>query len=119
MKLVTVAEYAKQEGISVQGVSKRVASGLVQSVKLDDNLTYIVVVDTSVQVIKEIKSKVKLLNANIRTLKEKVVTIQHREDYVKRLEHRVDMLEKKLDDSTTKKEELYEKVINTLALPKR
>ncbi len=116
MKLVTVREYATAEKISEQGARKRVSSGLVQSVQLAGN-SYVIVEDTSVQTIKDLKSKVKLLNANIRTLKEKVITIEHRADYVKRLENRVDLLEIKLEESTEKKEELYEKVLATVMLP--
>lgn len=117
MKLATVKEYAIQEGISEQGARKRVASELVQSVQLDNN-TYIIVPDTSLQIIKDLKSKIKLLNANIRTYKERVSTLQYREDYVHRLENRVDKLETSLEASTSKKEELYEKVITTVMLPK-
>ena len=116
MKLVTVKEYAKKENISDQGVRKRIASGLVDSVQLRDNI-FIVVDDTSAEIIKDLKAKIRLLNSNIRTYKEKVVVIQHREDYVDRLEKRVDMLETKFDEAINKRDELYEKVINTLMLP--
>lgn len=34
MKLITVKEYAKQEGISKQGARKRIASQFVKSVQL-------------------------------------------------------------------------------------
>ncbi len=117
MKLITVKEYATIEKISEQGARKRVSSGLVQSVQLDNN-TYIIIIDTSLQIIKDFKQKIKLLNANIRTYKEKVSALQYREDYVKRLEDRVDKLERSLEASTEKKEELYEKVITTVMLPK-
>ena len=68
MNLVTVREYAKTEGISEQGVRKRVSSKLVQSVQLDNNL-YIIIEDKSIQIIKDLKSKIKLLNSNIKRQK--------------------------------------------------
>jgi len=117
MKLTTVRDYAKAEGLSEQGARKRVASGLVKSVQLDAN-TYIVTADNSGEIIREYRAKVRLLNSRIKTLKAESVSVQNQADYIKRLEDRVDKLEESLDASTMKKEELYEKVINTLAIPR-
>jgi predicted RNase H-like nuclease (RuvC/YqgF family) len=115
MKLISVREYAKAENISEQGARKRVASKLVKSVQLDENL-YIVVEDKSVNTIKELRHKIKLLQSNIKSFKLEAVTVMNQSDYIKRLEDRITLLETKLDESTAKKEELYEKVINTVMI---
>jgi uncharacterized small protein (DUF1192 family) len=115
VKLISVREYAKAENISEQGARKRVATKLVKSVQLKENL-YIVVEDKSVNTIKELKNKIKLLQSNIKTLKLEAITVMKQEDYIKRLEDRITLLETKLDESTAKKEELYEKVINTVMI---
>ena len=115
MKLITVKEYAKIEHISEQGARKRIASKLVKSVQLDD-IIYIVTEDKSPQIIKDLKHKIKLLNSNIKTLKLQATTVTNQSEYIKRLEDRISMLETKLDDSTAKKEELYEKVISTIMI---
>lgn len=117
MKLVTVREYAKQEGITEQGARKRVASQLVKSVQLDDN-HYIVIEDRCQDTIKELRHKIKLLQSNIKSFKLEAVTVTNQSDYIKRLENRITLLETKLDESTAKKEELYEKVISTVMLPR-
>lgn len=115
MKLITVREYAKQEGLSEQGARKRVSSKLVKSVQLEDTI-YIIIEDTSQTIIKELRHKIKLLQSNIKSLKLEVRTVTNQSDYIARLEHRVTTLETKLDESTAKKEELYEKVINTVMI---
>lgn len=115
MKLISVREYAKAKNISEQGARKRVASKLVKSVQLDENL-YIVIEDKSVNTIKELRNKIKLLQSNIRTLKSEATAVLNQAEYTKRLEDRIDNLETKLDDATAKKEELYEKVINTVMI---
>ena len=117
MKIVTVKEYAKSESISEQGARKRVASKLVESCKIGDNL-YIVVEDDSIATVDKLKTKVKLLQAQVKTYKAQAETVAAREDYVKRLESRVDKLEESLSSATEKKEELYEKVLAQVLLPK-
>lgn len=125
MRLITVREYAKQEGLTEQGVRKRVTSKLIKSVQLNE-LTYIVIDDNRPDVIKDLKSKIKLLNSNIKTLKAEAQVIRNQDEYVNKIENRVEYLEKKLDDlfakleeSTSKKEELYEKVISTVLIENR
>lgn len=118
MKLISVREYAKAENISEQGARKRVASQLVKSVQLDEN-QYIVIEDKSPSIIKDLKSKIRLLQSNIKSLKLEAIAVQNQSEYIKRLEDRIDNLETKLDESTAKKEELYEKVINTIMLPSK
>ena len=115
VKLISVREYAKAENISEQGARKRVATKLVKSVQLKENL-YIVVEDKSVNTIKELRHKIKLLQSNIKSFKLEAVTVMNQSDYIKRLEDRITLLETKLDESTAKKEELYEKVINTVMI---
>ena len=115
VKLISVREYAKAENISEQGARKRVATKLVKSVQLKENL-YIVVEDKSVNTIKELRHKIKLLQSNIKSFKLEAITVMKQEDYIKRLEDRITLLETKLDESTAKKEELYEKVINTVMI---
>ena len=115
VKLISVREYAKAENISEQGARKRVATKLVKSVQLKENL-YIVVEDKSVNTIKELKNKIKLLQSNIKSFKLEAVTVTNQSDYIKKLEDRITLLETKLDESTAKKEELYEKVINTVMI---
>jgi len=115
MKLITVKEYAKIEHISEQGARKRIASKLVKSVQLDD-IIYIAVEDKSPQIIKDLKQKIRLLNSNIKSLKLQATTVTNQSEYIKRLEDRISSLEAKLDDSTAKKEELYEKVISTIMI---
>ena len=117
MKLITVKEYAKQEGLSEQGARKRVASKLVQSVQLEDNLLYVVVDDVSGVAIEKLKNRVKLLSAQVKTLKAESIAVMKQEEEIEYLRERVKSLETKLDDSTMKKEELYEKVLATLMLP--
>jgi len=125
MRLITVREYAKQEGLTEQGVRKRVTSKLIKSVQLDE-LTYIVIDDNRPGVIKDLKSKIKLLNSNIKTLKAQAQVVINQDEHIKKLENRVEYLEQKLDDlftkleeSTSKKEELYEKVISTVLIENR
>ena len=118
MKLITVKEYAKQQRISETAVRKRVTSKLCKSVQFND-LVYIVVKDNSPQIIKDLKSKIRLLNSNIKTLKAQATAVQNQADYIKRLENRVDTLEEQLQQSTAKKEELYEKVINTVMIAQK
>ena len=115
VKLISVREYAKAENISEQGARKRVATKLVKSVQLKENL-YIVVEDKSVNTIKELRHKIKLLQSNIKSFKLEAVTVANQSDYIKKLEDRITLLETKLDESTAKKEELYEKVINTVMI---
>jgi len=115
MKLITVKEYSKMEHISEQGARKRIASKLVKSVQLDDTI-YIVIEDKNPQIIKDLKQKIKLLNSNIKSLKLQAITVTNQSEYIKRLEDRISTLETKLDDSTAKKEELYEKVLATILL---
>lgn len=115
MKLLSIAKYAKQENITDQGARKRVSSKLVRSVQLDESI-YIVIEDTSPVIIKDLKHKIRLLQSNIKALKLEAITVMKQEDYIKRLENRVDTLETKLDESTAKKEELYEKVISTVMI---
>lgn len=115
MKLITVREYATIEKISEQGARKRVASKLVKSVQLEGTI-YIVVEDKSPAIIKELKQKIKLLNSNIKTLRLQSTAVMDQESYIHRLENRITMLETKLDESTAKKEELYEKVINVIMI---
>lgn len=115
MKLISVREYAKAENISEQGARKRVVSKLVKSVQLDDNL-FIVIEDNSQNTIKELRHKIKLLQSNIKSFKLEAVTVTNQSDYIKKLEDRITLLETKLDESTAKKEELYEKVINTVMI---
>ena len=121
MKLISVREYAKAENISEQGARKRVASKLVKSVQLKDKESenetlYIVIEDKSQNTIKELRNKIKLLQSNIKSFKLEAVTVTNQSDYIKRLEDRITLLETKLDESTAKKEELYEKVINTVMI---
>jgi len=125
MRLITVREYAKQEGLTEQGVRKRVTSKLIKSVQLDE-LSYIVIEDKSPTIIKDLKSKIKLLNSNIKTLKAQAQVVINQDEHINKLENRVEYLEKKLDDlftkleeSTSKKEELYEKVISTVLIENR
>jgi hypothetical protein len=113
---MTVKEYAKYERISEQGVRKRVASKLVKSVQLDDN-QYIVVNNFYIQNIKDLKQKISLLTSQNKTLKAEKVSIIKQDEEIEYLRDRVKSLEGSLEASTAKKEELYEKVINTLALP--
>lgn len=122
MKLITVKEYAKIEGLTEQGARKRVASELVKSVQLEGTI-YIVVEDKSPIIIKELKAKIRLLNSNIKTLKLQATAVQNQDEFIKKLENRIEYLENKIDDlfnkldaSTEKKQELYEKVINTLSI---
>ncbi len=115
MKLVTVKEYAVLEKISDQGVRKRLDSGVLSSVQHLGN-TYIVIEDNSGQIIKDLKAKIRLLNANVRALRVQAVAVADREEEVQYLRDRMQLLETKLDASTEKKEELYEKVINVLRI---
>ena len=118
MKLLSIAKYAKQENITDQGARKRVSSKLVKSVQLDENI-YIVVDDKCPGIIKDLKHKIRLLQSNIKSLKLEAITVMKQEDYINRLETRVETLETKLDESTAKKEELYEKVINTVMISQK
>ena len=120
MKLITIKEYAKQAAISEQGARKRVASKLVDSCQLSGSL-YVVVSDNSDQVIKDLKSKARLLNSKIKTLKAENITVVDQAEEIKYLRGRIITLEEdlrtaaeRLNASTSKKEDLYEKVINTL-----
>ena len=122
MILLTVKEYAKQEAISETAVRKRVLSGLCLSTQLND-LTYIAIEDNQPSIIKDLRNKIRLLNAKINTLKSESKAVNRQNDYVDKLESRVDYLESKIDDlmtkleeSTIKKESLYEKVLNTLVI---
>jgi len=110
MKLVTIREYSQSEAISDQAVRKRITSGLVKSVVLDETM-YVVVDDTSPNTIKELRSKIRVLNANVKTLKAQAATVIKQDDEIKYLRDRVRILEDDLRASTKKKEELYENVI--------
>jgi TolA-binding protein len=135
LKLITIKEYAKIEDISTQAVHKRVDKKLIKSCQLDE-LTYIIIKDEQPQKIKDLQQKIKLLNSNIKTLRLESKTVERQNNYVDKLENRVEHLENKIEiekerlenkidilmknlhNSTEKKEELYEKVINTVMIGK-
>jgi hypothetical protein len=116
MKLITVKEYCKIEGITDAGARKRVSSELVKSVILD-NITY-VVVDSSRDQDEAKALKVRLRNANdkIKLLQAEKQTIVDQKDFIKKLEDKIESLENKLDAVQIKKDELYEKVIGHFTL---
>ena len=117
MIVITVKEYAEQENISEAGVRKKVAKGFPRSVIVDGN-TYIVIEDKSIQIIKDLKAKVRLQNSRIKTLKAEAIPVQTHAHYIKRLEDRADKFEELYIEATKKRDETYENVINTYLLPK-
>jgi len=110
MKLLTVREYAKYEGISDQAVRKRLNTGNINTIQLD-GVTHVIVEDNSGEIIKELRAKIRLLNSNVRALKAQAATVIKQDDEIKYLRDRVRILEDDLRASTKKKEELYESVI--------
>jgi len=116
MKLITVKEYCKIEGITDAGARKRVSSEFVKSIILD-NITYLVVDATKDKEETKIL-KVKLRNANdkIKLLQAEKQIIFNQRDFIKKLEEKISILETKLDGVQIKKDELYEKVINHFSL---
>ncbi len=122
MVLITIREYSKQEGISEQATRKRVSSGIVKGCVVD-GLQYIAMQDIRDEVIKDLKAKIKLLNANNRAykIKSKSVLMQEKEfDYLRQriigLEKDLKETQERLYSATDKKEELYEKVITTIMI---
>jgi len=77
-KLITVRDYAKAHDISEQATRKRISSKLLTSCQLD-NLTYVAIEDPAPLQIKELKGKIKLLQANVRTMKAATATA-HKQD---------------------------------------
>jgi len=121
-KLITVKEYSKLHDISEQATRKRISTKLLSSCQLND-LTYIAVEDAAPQTIKDLKSKIKLLQSNIKTLKATSDKAAKQEEEINYLRGRVLSLEEdlrisneRLFNSTAKKEELYEKVINVVMI---
>lgn len=145
--LLTVKEYAKQEGLSEQAIRKQVASKLCQSI-IVDKITYIIIDDTT---IKKLKQNIKNKNSQIRELKLKLEVknssdndryIQELEkqnkkleeelinsfdkNYVKELNKQIDKLEtklekknKKIDKLQDQKDTMYEKFLGTLINSKK
>jgi len=119
-KLITVKDYSKLYDISETATRKRIASKFLVSCQLE-GLTYVAIEDSSLQIIKDLKSKIRLLNARIKTAKEKENANISFKDEILHLRERVISLENdlrvsndRLHKSTDTKENLYEKVINVL-----
>ena len=123
-KLITVRDYSKAHGISEQATRKRISTKLLSSCQLD-SLTYVAVEDEALQTIKDLKSKIKLLQSNIKGFRATAAVATKQDEEIQYLRNRVLGLEEdlratsaRLNSSTDKKEELYEKVFTTLLIEK-
>ena len=121
-KLITVRDYSKAHDISEQATRKRISTKLLSSCQLD-GLTYVAVEDEALQTIKDLKSKIKLLQSNIKGFKASASVATKQDEEIDYLRGRVLSLEEdlrtttsRLNISTDKKEELYEKVITTVMI---
>lgn len=117
--LLTIKEYAKQEGLSEIAVRKRVSSNYNEIIKIGKE-TYIIEDDTIIQ---KLKQNVKNKNSQIRELKlkSKINTTLNDERYIKELERQIDKLEakiekknKKIDKLHDQKDTMYEKFLGTI-----
>ena len=103
LELITVKEYSRREKISETASRKRLAQSLVQSTQLD-GITYIVYINNTEQIIKDLKNKIKHQREQIARYK------QASEFYVNQ-ELKIKELEQDLKEYVTRDRNLYEKVI--------
>lgn len=111
MKLITIKEYCKIEGITDAGARKRVSSKLVKSVILDEILYIVISMDKERNEIKSLKNKLKHANDRTRILQAEKQVIQNQKELVEKLEDKIEKLEGKLEAIQVTKDALYEKVI--------
>lgn len=116
MELISVKEYCKRENITDAGARKRVSSGLVKSVILDEML-YIVEDNREKQeAIKSLKNRLRNANDRIKLLTAEKQTVINQQEHIRKLEEKIERLEAKIETITEKKEELYEKVIGHFSM---
>jgi len=101
--LLTLEEYAKQEGLSISAVRKRFSSNSPK-ILLIDNISYVLQDDN---IVKHLKQNIKNKNGQIRELKLKLKASNssNNERYIEELKRQIS----KLDIELEKKDSKYEK----------
>ncbi len=119
LKLQTVKDYCKKNGITDAAARKRINTNSVDSC-IYKKQVYIIIEDNTDEKhkhkIKELNSKIKILQSEALLYTKQDDLIEQQRLKIEKLEARNEKLEDKLDDQVAKKEELYEKVIGHMAL---
>lgn len=122
MELISVKEYCKRENITDAGARKRVSSGFVKSIILDD-ITYLIVENTRDQEVKDLKAKLRSANDKIKLLKAEKQVVLNQEAHIEKLENKIAELESKLFNEIAEQKTLMRDVIThqtqMLSLPAR
>ena len=112
LKLISVKEYCKRHKITDAAARKHIKQNSVKHC-IYDSQTYIILEDNTEE---KQRHKIRLLNSNIKALKSEVKQYTKQDDIIEEQKRIIQKLEVKLEAQYAKKEELYEKVINHIAL---